>query len=27
LATTAFVAMPGTGGFSISTSHYIIAFF
>ena len=27
LATTAFVAMPGTGGFSISTPHYIIAFF
>ena len=27
LATTAFVAMPGTGGLSISTPHYIIAFF
>ena len=26
-ATTAFVAMPGTGGLSISTPHYIIAFF
>ena len=26
-STTAFVAMPGTGGLSISTPHYIIAFF